>query len=140
MSFLLDTNVISEPVSKQPNQAVLDWIGEQEPTALYLSVATVAEIGAGIARLRASRQRSGLEHWRAQLIESFEERVLPIDLRVAVNWGDIRARAAGAGASIGPMDAFLAATAEVHGFTLVTRNVKDFKIWGGRILNPWTIV
>ena len=138
MNFLLDTNVVSEPVTRQPNRAVLAWIGRQDPLALYLSVATCAEIEAGIATLPSSRRRSRLDQWRDQLVASFEDRILLIDLEVARSWASIRARSAREGAPIGPMDAFIAATAEARGLTLITRNVRDFEAWGGPIFNPWT--
>lgn len=137
MRFLLDTNVVSEPIGNAPNRNVVDWIADQDPFALHLSVVTFAEIGAGIGRLPPSRRRGSLEDWRERLLISFADRVLHVDLDVADAWGSIRARLSSLGASIGPIDAFLAATAQVHGLMLVTRNVRDFALWEGPLFDPW---
>jgi predicted nucleic acid-binding protein len=88
--------------------------------------------------MAAARRRSQLERWlQDELPLRFESRVLPVDNTVAEAWGRTVSRAEAAGRPIGAMDAFLAATAETHQLTLVTRNVSDFPLLKA-VLNPWT--
>jgi predicted nucleic acid-binding protein len=78
-----------------------------------------------------------LKAWRDELVRRSRPRVLPVDLVIANTWGVVRARTTAFGRTMPMMDALLAATAEVHGLTLVTRNVGDFEAWGGPIFDPW---
>jgi len=104
-----------------------------------ISVVTLAELSYGIERLSAGRRRTHLEAWlREELPERFEGRVLPISSVIAQIWGKIIAAREAAGLPIGAMDAFLAATARIHGLTIVTRNVSDFEPSMKGILNPWS--
>jgi hypothetical protein len=136
LTFLIDTNVASEAAKPQPRREVMDWVERQSQDSLWLSVATISEIDFGIARLAPGFRRTEFEFWRNDLVDAFGARILPIDVSVASTWGVIRARAAALGRTMPLMDALMAATAEVHGLTLVTRNVRDFEIWGGSVFNP----
>ncbi len=138
MSFLLDTNVVSEAVAKTPSPDVLAWVRAQPSASLHLSVATIAEIDFGIARLADSLRRGRLQLWRDGVVASVGGRILPVDLIVASAWAKLRARAQAENRTMPLIDALLAATADVHGLTLVTRNVRDFEAWPGAILNPWS--
>ncbi len=87
----------------------------------------------------AGRRRSELDHWAGwELPLDFRDRIILVHQAVAEAAGQIRGDAMNAGRPMGVIDAFLAATAEVEGLTLVTRNVKDFETWGGAVLNPWS--
>ena len=98
MSFLLDTSIISELVRKTPHLPVLEWIGAQDETALYLSVVTIGEIEKGIARLPASARKTRLQSWvRRDLLERFGARLLPVDIRVATRWGVLTGESKNAG-------------------------------------------
>ncbi|HEX7760899.1 MAG TPA: type II toxin-antitoxin system VapC family toxin [Caulobacteraceae bacterium] len=136
--FLLDTNVVSEPAQAVSNPRVIAWIARQNPESLYISAITVAEVEQGIAAMQPSHRRRRLEAWRDEMLESMEDRIVQVDTVIGQTWGRLRARLAASGASIEPLDGFLAATAEAAGLTLVTRNVKHFTAWGGPLLNPWT--
>lgn len=139
MSFLLDTNVISEGAKPRPDDGVMDWLASVDEEQLYLSVVSLAELRHGIERLDAGRRRSALDLWLTeQLPARFESRLLLIDPETADAWGRIVAAAGASGRPIGAMDAFLAATAEQHQLTLVTRNLSDFEATGIRLFNPWT--
>jgi predicted nucleic acid-binding protein len=140
VTFLIDTNIASEAMRREPNADVVAWTGRQPLEALYFSVGTIAEIDFGIARLDESLRKARLKAWRDELVRRSRLRVLPVDLVVANAWGVVRARAAAVGRTIAMIDALLAATAQVHGLTLVTRNVVDFEAWGGPVFNPWTDV
>ncbi len=138
MKYLLDTNVASEAMRREPNADVVAWTDRQRLQTLYFSVGTIAEIDFGIARLDDSLRKVRLKAWRDELVRRSRPRVLPVDLVIANAWGVVRARTTAFGRTMPMMDALLAATAEVHGLTLVTRNVGDFEAWGGPIFDPWT--
>lgn len=138
MNLLLDTNVVSERRRKNPDAAVLGWLERQPIERLHLSAISVAEIEYGLERMPAGARRDGLVRWRDDLVLGFGERLLPMDAEIAMACGRIRVKAERSGLFIPLIDAFLAATAEVHGLTVVTRNLRDFGAWGGPLLNPWT--
>ena len=137
MSFLLDTNVISEWIRPLPDPAIVSWLSRVDEERVFLSVASLAEIRHGIELLAPGFRRRLLETWLAEdLPARFEGRILDIDPRVALLWGEVMTRGRRAGRPIGAMDAFFAATAEVHALTLVTRNTRDFEALGIGLLDP----
>jgi toxin FitB len=139
VSFLLDTNVISEWVRPRPNPGVIAWLADADEDRLFLSVISLAELVRGVERLPAGRSKTRLGRWLSDdLLIRFEGRLLPIDEVVAEGWGRVMARGEAAGRGIGAMDAFLAATAERHGLAIVTRNVADFVASTAAIVNPWS--
>jgi toxin FitB len=100
---------------------------------------TIAELRHGIEQLATGRRRKHLEEWlRHELLLRFEGRVLPVTSDIADAWGRVVARREALGKPIQAMDALIAATAEVHALTLVTRNNSDFEPTVKSILNPWT--
>jgi len=138
MSFLLDTNVVSEWVKPRPDAGVISWLAAADEDRVFLSVVTIAELRHGIERLAAGARRRRLDDWlRNELPRRFEGRILFIDGAVADLWGTMVARGEAAGRPISVMDAFIAATAGVHGLTLVTRNAPDFESILKPIVNPW---
>jgi predicted nucleic acid-binding protein len=138
VNFLLDTNVVSEWVKPQPNSGVIEWLADADEDRVFISVVTLAELRHGIERLPVGALRNRLDTWlTGEVPGRFETRVLPIDALVANMWGRVMARGQAAGRPVGAMDAFIAATAEQHGLTLVTRNVADFDALGIQLINPW---
>jgi hypothetical protein len=138
VSFLLDTNVISEWVKPQPDPKLMRWTESVDEDRVFLSVISLAELRYGIDRMASGKRRQRLEEWlRDELPLRFDGRILPIDPPVADACGRIVRRAELLGRSIEAMDAFLAATAEIHQLTFVTRNVSDFVVLKN-VLNPWT--
>ena len=138
MNFLLDTNVVSEWVRPHPDPNVISWLAEVDEDRVFISVISFAEIRRGVEMLPAGRRRERLATWLAEdLPARFEERILDIDPQRCRDLG--RGHGAGAedGLTLGSMDAFVAATAEAHGLTLATRNVKDFQRLGISLLDPW---
>ena len=124
---------------KSPHLPVLEWIGAQNEASLYLSVVTVGEIEKGIARLPASARKTKLQSWvRRDLVERFGARLLPVDIRVATRWGAVTGESEKRGQPLPVIDSLIAATALVHGFSVVTRNVDDFKRCGVVCVNPWS--
>ena len=138
MRYLLDTNIISELVARQPDQAVLTCIEALDQTAVYLSVITIGEIYKGIARLPESAKRDRLRAWLADdLLVRFGDRIVPIDIGVMMTWGSMAARLIGEGRPLSAMDSLIAAQAIHHGYSLVTRNEADFRDTGVNVMNPW---
>jgi toxin FitB len=138
MSFLLDTNAVSEWVKPRPNPGFVGWMGSVDEDRIFISVVSLAELHYGVKRLVAGYRRSRLEQWvQHELPMRFESRILPVDADVAEAWGQTVSRSEAAGRRMGAMDAFLAATAETHRLTLVTRNVSDFPLLKA-LVNPWT--
>lgn len=138
MSFLLDTNVVSEWVRPRPNAGVMAWLAEADEDGVFLSVVTLAELRHGIERMAAGQRRRRLNEWLANdLLFRFEGRVLPVDVTVADSWGRLTASREASGRLISVADAFIAATAAVHGLTVVTRNVADFERTV-RTISPWS--
>jgi toxin FitB len=141
VSFLLDTNVVSECVRPRPDPGVVSWLAEADEDRVFISVITLAELRYGIERMAAGQRRRRLDEWlRAELPLRFEGRVLPIDATIADAWGRLTALRETSGRPIGAADAFIAATAEARDLTLVTRNVSDFERTVKAVINPWTDV
>ena len=139
MNFLLDTNVVSEWTKPRPDSGVVAWLAEADEDRVFISVITLAELRYGIERMPVGARRNRLDTWVSkQLSARFEARVLLIDAETADTWGHIMARGRSGGRPVGTMDAFIAATAERHHLTLVTRNVSDFEALGVRLINPWS--
>ena len=133
MSFLLDTNAISE-IRRGRDANVVAWASEVADADIYLSVLTLGEIRKGIERLRGRDpdQAAVFAAWLEQLREHFADRILSIDDRVAEEWGRLNAPA-----EHQTVDSLIAATARIHGLTVVTRNTADFDGCGVPLLNPW---
>jgi predicted nucleic acid-binding protein len=138
VSFLLDTNVVSEWTKPRPNGGVITWLEEADEDRVFLSVATLAELRHGIERLAAGARRKKLDAWlREDLPLRFESRILPLTVEVADQWGRVIAHCEASGRPLAAMDGLIAATATVHGLTLVTRNTADFETALKSLLNPW---
>jgi len=131
--YLLDTNVISEVRKRRPHAAVLAWVRAVSDQALHVSAATLGEIQAGIEITREQDQAKAaeLEAWLDQVAQTFN--VLPVDAPIFRCW----ARLLHGKPDHHLEDALIAATAVVHGLTVVTRNVRDFKPFGVKLLNPF---
>lgn len=135
MTYVLDTNVLSEWRKPVPNAGVVEWFEAVGPSRLFLSVITVGEIRRGIAKLELRgeyRKAAAIESWLASTKELFVDRLVPITVAIAEEWGGYGARA-----QVPTADGLIAATARVYGWTVVTRNVKDFEPTGARLLNPF---
>lgn len=138
MRYLLDTCVISELVRPKPEKPVVDWIHGQQEEHLYLSVMTLGEIRKGIERLADNRKRIRLGTWLDRDLKlRFTGRWLSVDNETAERWGLITADLLKRGIQVPVIDGLIAATALVHGMTLVTRNTRDVQETGVLFLNPW---
>ena len=135
MSFLLDTNVLSEVVRKKPNPQVLAWFEATPSEALYISVLTLGELRRGIEAVQGKAHHEKLRYWlETDLPSWFGPRILPVDLGVAERWGRLLGSA---NRSVPAIDGLLAATALHNELSFVTRNVRDVEGLGLDIVNPW---
>jgi predicted nucleic acid-binding protein len=134
VSFLLDTNVVSEARRPKGNANVKAWLAGAPAGSLYLSVLVVGEIRRGIARLRQRDPSQGAvyEAWLGQLRADYAERILPITADIAEEWGRMNVPD-----PVPVIDGLMAATAKVRGLTLVTRNTADLIRTGVPLLNPF---
>ena len=135
MSYLVDTNALSELRRRTPDRNVVAWFAERPASTLYVSVLTLAEIRRGIEQLADEKRRAALADWlEVDLRAFFTGRILPVDTAVADRWGRLLARAT---RPVPAVDSLIAATAIAHDLVLVTRNVRDFEALPVRVLDPW---
>lgn len=132
--YLLDTNIVSELRRPKPHGGVLAWLQSVDDADLYLSAVTVGEIQAGIEMTREQDpdKAASIEAWLDQLAATFN--VLPMDGRAFRIWAKLMHRKS----DTLNEDAMIAATAQLHHLTVVTRNVADFKHFKLPVLNPFT--
>jgi hypothetical protein len=134
VSYLLDTNALSELRKRRPDPRVTGWFDMAPKAELYLSCLTIGEIRRGIERLRHQDevQAKAIERWLAGLRYFYQDRIVPIDTEITERWGRLSTAA-----TLPAVDGLLAATALTRDWTVVTRNVADFVPSGARVLNPW---
>lgn len=138
MNYLLDTCVISEALTRQPNPKVLEFVDNLDPEEVYLSAITIGELFKGIARLPASRRKNNLQTWfEDELLVRYEGKILALDAQALMTWGRLMARLEADGSVMPALDSLIAAIVLTHDMTLVTRNVSDFENSGVKIANPW---
>lgn len=136
MSYLLDTNVISELVRAKPDERVVAWFRGVPDEALHLSVLTLGEIRKGVESVTATARKEKLRVWlETELPAWLGDRLLAVDLAVADRWGRLLAQV---GRPVAAVDSLLAATALHHELRLVTRNAADFDFPGLEVVNPWS--
>ena len=144
--YLLDTNALSilAPQAAQRTSADSEgsafraWVREHDEQ-LFLSVITLAEIRAGVSRLErkgAAKRAADLAHWLSAVIELYQSKILPLAANIALETGRMIDRAKGMGTNADFEDAAIAATAAVHGLTVVTANARHFKNFGVAFISP----
>jgi predicted nucleic acid-binding protein len=134
VTWLLDTNIVSElRKGERADPGLRAWFADAEEASLFTSVLVVGELRRGIELLHRRDVPSALalEHWLAALTDGFADRILPIDRIVAEEWGRLNVPD-----PVPTVDGLLAATARVHGMTLVTRNTRDVARTGVPLLDP----
>ena len=131
--FLIDTNVVSESRKPKPHGGVMAWLDAQESNSLFISAMTIGELqrGVEVTREQDEDKAAQIESWLEQIVASGQ--LLPLDAAVCREWARLMHGKSDTLAD----DAFIAATARVHGLTVVTRNVRDFKALGVATLNPF---
>lgn len=133
--YLLDTNVISELRKPEADASVVEWAAGRHPGDLYLSAITVFEIDLGVRRVERRDPTQGelLRRWFTQgVLDQFRGRILAVDDRVALRSASLQVPDPRP-----ERDCFIAATALVHGMSVVTHNVRDFRPMGVPLVDPW---
>ncbi|HKT64879.1 type II toxin-antitoxin system VapC family toxin [Burkholderia sp. 22313] len=136
--ILVDTNVISEPLRREPSAAVIEWLDAQNVETLFLAAISLAEMRFGVAALPEGRRRDWLEQSIEQrVVPLFRGRILPFDDAASKAYASLRAKARGAGNAMASADGFIAATAAANGLIVATRDVAPFEAAGLRVIDPW---
>lgn len=135
MSYLLDTNVLSELVKKKPDAKVIAWFDGVPDDSLYVSVLSIGEIRKGVESVSDAARKEKLRVWLEHTLPDwFEGRVLPVDEEVAEQWGRMLAEV---NRPVAAIDSLLAATALHYDLRMVTRNAQDFLFPGLEVIDPW---
>lgn len=135
MSYLLDTNILSETFKEKPSLHVIEWYNAVPSDSLFISVLTLGEIRKAIEKLNIGKRKSELILWlEHQLPSWFDNRILAITQEVADRWGYLCAHSK---KTLPAIDGLLASTALTHNLKFVTRNIKDFDLAGLEVINPF---
>ena len=137
MKYLLDTCVVSETISRNPNPAVSGWLDGMDEEDLFISSLTVGEIRKGIVKMPDCKRKTVLTGWLDQLKASYAGRIVYVSTEVADEWGKRIALAEMRGLKKPSVDSLIAVSAVSEGLTLATRNVRDMANLGAVIFNPW---
>jgi toxin FitB len=138
LNYLLDTNIISELISKQPSLKVITFIEELDEKNVYLSVMTIGEIKAGIEKLDNGIKKEKLSLWlHNDLLERFRLRIIEIDVNIMLAWGEITQKSKVLGKPLPIIDSIIGATCKAKELLLITRNEKDFQNLDIKITNPF---
>lgn len=138
--YLVDTSVLSVGAAREAgrDERLRAWMDAHSPV-LFVSIVSIAEIEAGIAkleRLGAARRAADLRGWRDAVVHLYEDRLIDVDLSIALEAGRMTDRLRAAGANPGFPDILIAATAAVRGFAVVTRNLRHFAPMGVPLVDP----
>ena len=135
MSWLLDSDVLSQPIKTRGNVAVIQWL-EREQDCCYTSTVVIAQIAYWV-RTKEGRARARLQEWLRRSIEALEGRILSFNVATAHIWADQKLLLEESGQPMPIEDSYIAATARRHDLTIVTGNEKDFRRPGLKVFNPF---
>lgn len=138
--IVIDTNVLSELLKREPDQNVKSWMSRQPMTSVFTTTVTQAEILYGVALLPDGKRKNKLMG-AVQILFSkrFMGRILPFDIEAAMDYAEIASLRRASGIPISQFDAQIAAITRTRGASLVTRNSDDFRDCGIKVINPWIV-
>jgi predicted nucleic acid-binding protein len=135
--IVLDTNVVSETMKPNPDEAVLAWLDDQTAETLYLTSVSLAELLFGIAVLPGGKRKERLTAAANGLIELYEGRVLFFDTEAARRYATLAVAARRGGRGLSTPDGYIAAVAAANGFAIATGDTRPFEASGLQVVNPW---
>jgi hypothetical protein len=136
--IVLDTNVVSDAMSPEPDATVIAWLNEQAAQTLYLSSVTLAELLFGIRALPAGKRKNRLDRALSELLELFKDRILPFDTDAARRYADLAVTARNGSRGLSTPDGYIAAVAASRGFIVASRDTSPYEAAGVKVINPWT--
>jgi predicted nucleic acid-binding protein len=137
--ILLDTNVVSEAMTREPHPRVRAWLDAQVEETLFLSSITVAELLFGIGALPAGKRKDALAAALDDVLDLFAARILPFDTSAARRYADLAVKARAAGKGFPTPDGYIAAIAAAHGFAVASRDPSAFNAAGLTVIDPWSV-
>lgn len=137
--ILLDTNVVSQAMTREPHPRVRAWLDAQVAETLFLSSITVAELLFGIGALPAGKRKDALAAALDDVLGVFAARVLPFDTEAARRYADLAVRARAARRGFPTPDGYIAAIAAAHGYAVASRDTSAFSAAGLTVIDPWTV-
>jgi toxin FitB len=138
MKYLLDTSVISELISSQPNPNVVEFVDSLDQEDIYLSTITVGEVAKAIQKQPDPTRKQSLQKWLYQdLLVRFDGRIISLDSNIMIRWGELSAKVERIGVEFPAIDAMIAAIVLTHEMVLVTMYENDFKDTEIEVVNPW---
>ena len=138
MTWLLDTNVVSEGVRQRPDARVMRWISTRPRQELSICLITLAELRSGALAAPDAELKADITQWiENDVISFFDERIIALSVDILIDWIGLSQRLRSAGTAKDAADLLIAATARFHNLTLVTRNVRDFAGTGTVVYDPW---
>ena len=135
--ILLDTNVVSEAMTREPHPRVRAWLDAQAAETLFLSSITVAELLFGIGALPAGKRKSRLASALDDVLDLFAARILPFDSEAARRYASLAVKARAAGTGFPTPDGYIAAIAAAQGFAVASRDTSAFSAAGLTVIDPW---
>ncbi|HUG61970.1 MAG TPA: type II toxin-antitoxin system VapC family toxin [Methylomirabilota bacterium] len=137
--ILLDTNVVSEAMTREPHPRVRAWLDAQAAETMFLSSITVAELLFGIGALPAGKRKDALAAALHDVLDVFAARTMPFDTSIARRYADLAVSARAAGKGFPTPDGYIAAIAAAHGFTVASRDTSAFIAAGLTVIDPWSV-
>ncbi|MBL8934550.1 MAG: type II toxin-antitoxin system VapC family toxin [Archangium sp.] len=136
--FLLDTCVLSEFTKRRADAGLVEWLATKDESSMFVCELSLGELEKGLNKLSDSGRRTKLRAFIDQeIVERFESRIVPVDVRVWRRWGALCGESERAGRPLPVIDSLLTACALVHQLSIVTRNESDFSKSGAAVVNPW---
>lgn len=135
--IVVDTNVISEAMRRDPHPVVRQWLNAQVPSTLYVSAVTVAELLLGVELLDDGGRKDALRAAVTEALALFDGRVLDFDAHAAATFAGLMASARSQGQAVSAADGQIAATAISRGYEVATRDTCPFLVVGARVIDPW---
>jgi predicted nucleic acid-binding protein len=136
--ILLDTNVVSEAMTREPHPQVRSWLDAQVAETLFISSVTVAELLFGVGALPAGKRKDTLAAALDDVLDLFVDRILSFDTSAARRYAELAVKARKAGKGFPTPDGYIAAIAAAHGFTVASRDASAFNAAGLTVIDPWT--